>query len=121
MHPSNVNDKTDDYHNPQGQNYGQNDNPRQGQNDNLVDQSSMRVNITVSKRLIQQADDIAKAEYTTRSDIIRQALLEYLRKPESLQKLAANITGRDVVLQCFLDDYQKRHPDQRPDPNPNEA
>lgn len=92
MHPSNPNDKSDDYHKPNGQ-------------------DSMRINITVSKRLVKQADDMAKAEYTTRSDIVRQALMGYLRKPESLQKLAANITGRDVVLQCFLDDYQKRHPD----------
>ncbi len=100
MHPSNANDKTDDYHKPQ-------------------DQNSMRVNVTVSRRLIKQADDMAKAEYTTRSDIIRQALIEYLRKPESLQKLAANITGRDVVLQCFLDDYQKRHPNTKSDSDPN--
>lgn len=67
--------------------------------------------ITVPTALIRQIDHLAKADYATRSDVIRTALTEYLRKPQNLQKLAAGITGKDVVLQNFLDEYKRTHPE----------
>lgn len=40
---------------------------------------SQTVNITVPKELLKQVDALAKRDYTSRSDIIRQALLAKIR------------------------------------------
>lgn len=40
---------------------------------------STRINLTISPRLLQHLDEAADKDYTTRSEIIRQALLWYLR------------------------------------------
>lgn len=40
---------------------------------------SKTVNITVPKELLKQVDALAKRDYTSRSDIIRQALLAKIR------------------------------------------
>jgi|GEM_PF-3475781 len=40
---------------------------------------STRINLTISKALLEQVDQAAAQDYTNRSDIIRQALLWYLR------------------------------------------
>jgi Arc/MetJ-type ribon-helix-helix transcriptional regulator len=42
---------------------------------------SQTINITVPKELLKQVDALAVQDYTSRSDIIRQALLEKLRRP----------------------------------------
>jgi Arc/MetJ-type ribon-helix-helix transcriptional regulator len=42
--------------------------------------SSQTVNITIPKELLKQVDALAKRDYTSRSDIIRQALLAKIRK-----------------------------------------
>lgn len=40
---------------------------------------SVRINLTISKALLQRIDEAAKQDYTTRSDVIRQGVLFYLR------------------------------------------
>lgn len=42
---------------------------------------SQTVNITLPKELLKRVDALAKSDYTSRSDIIRQALLDKIRKP----------------------------------------
>lgn len=58
--------------------------------------ASVRTNITIAKPLLTLVDEAAQKEYTTRSDIIRTALLWYLRPqgrelerldPEEIYKL----------------------------------
>lgn len=44
-------------------------------------QQSQTINITVPKALLKQVDALAKRDYTSRSDIIRQALLDKIRRP----------------------------------------
>ena len=44
--------------------------------------NSQTVNITIPRELLKQVDALAKRDYTSRSDIIRQALLRRIRKPE---------------------------------------
>lgn len=44
---------------------------------------SQTVNITIPKELLKKVDALAKRDYTSRSDIIRQALLRQVRqKPQ---------------------------------------
>ena len=43
--------------------------------------TSQTVNITIPKELLKQVDALAKRDYTSRSDVIRQALLERIRRP----------------------------------------
>ena len=47
---------------------------------------SKTVNITLPKELLQRVDALAKRDYTSRSDIIRQALLDKVRKPVELDE-----------------------------------
>lgn len=42
-------------------------------------QNATRINISMSHLLIDEIDKVAEAEYTTRSDIIRMAVLWYIR------------------------------------------
>ncbi|MDB5170759.1 MAG: hypothetical protein JWO35_453 [Candidatus Saccharibacteria bacterium] len=41
--------------------------------------ATTRINLTISKQLLTEVDKAAEHDYTTRSDIIRTALLSYLR------------------------------------------
>ncbi len=43
------------------------------------------INITVPRELLKQVDALAKRDYTSRSDIIRQALLDKIRRPANRQ------------------------------------
>ena len=43
-----------------------------------------KINVTIPDRLLLQIDRIAKEDYTSRSDIIRQALLFYIRSSASV-------------------------------------
>jgi metal-responsive CopG/Arc/MetJ family transcriptional regulator len=43
-------------------------------------QRTQAINITIPKELLVQVDNLAKQDFTSRSDIIRQALLDKLRK-----------------------------------------
>lgn len=42
-------------------------------------QRSQAINITVPRELLKKVDELAKHDYTSRSDIIRQALLDKIR------------------------------------------
>lgn len=41
---------------------------------------SQTINITVPKELLRMVDVLARQEYTSRSDVIRQSLLDRIRK-----------------------------------------
>jgi metal-responsive CopG/Arc/MetJ family transcriptional regulator len=41
---------------------------------------SQAINITIPKELLKKVDDLAKRDYTSRSDVIRQALLDKVRR-----------------------------------------
>lgn len=40
---------------------------------------SVRINVTISKSLLKMVDEAAMRDFTTRSDLIRMALLWYIR------------------------------------------
>lgn len=42
---------------------------------------SQTVNITIPRELLKKVDSLADRDYTSRSDIIRQALLDKIRQP----------------------------------------
>lgn len=44
---------------------------------------SRTVNITIPTALLKKVDALAERDYTSRSDIIRQALLDKIRKPQT--------------------------------------
>jgi len=48
----------------------------------MATNKSQTVNITVPKALLKRVDALAKRDYTSRSDVIRQALLDKIRKNE---------------------------------------
>ena len=48
----------------------------------MASNKSQTVNITVPRELLKQVDALAKRDYTSRSDIIRQAMLEKIRRPQ---------------------------------------
>ncbi len=41
---------------------------------------SVKITLTIQESLLKRVDDTAKRDYTSRSDVIRQALLDYLRQ-----------------------------------------
>ncbi len=85
------------------------------------------ISLTLPEELLTQIDELAKRDYATRSDIIRQAALNYVResgiseveikktpapkkpKPQrDMKKLAKKypqVMPGDVQLLEFLDDY----------------
>lgn len=50
--------------------------------------STIRINLTISRNLLAKVDEAAGQDFTSRSDIIRIALLSYLR--------SAGRTGLDI-------------------------
>ena len=65
--------------------------------------NSQTVNITVPKALLKRVDALAKRDYTSRSDIIRQALLQRLRKPEELDEWGDPVSENWQTLVDFRD------------------
>jgi metal-responsive CopG/Arc/MetJ family transcriptional regulator len=58
-----------------------------------------QIHMTIAADLLDQIDDIAIKDFTTRSSIFRIALLEYVRKSINATKLQAqDEPGRDVEL-----------------------
>jgi metal-responsive CopG/Arc/MetJ family transcriptional regulator len=47
---------------------------------------SQTINISLPEELVSQVDKVAKAEYTNRSEFIRQALVKKLKSEQSLQQ-----------------------------------
>ncbi len=43
---------------------------------------SIKITLTIPKSLLKQVEITAQRDYTTRSDVIRQALVDYLRQYE---------------------------------------
>lgn len=58
---------------------------------------TIRINLTISKALLERVDEAAKQDYTTRSDIIRVGLLWYLRP----QGRDLDQTDPDTVLKML--------------------
>jgi metal-responsive CopG/Arc/MetJ family transcriptional regulator len=72
------------------------------------------INISLSKQLVKIADNIAKEEYSSRSDLIRTALISYIETKKRWQKLFAygkNIAKekkfKEKDVEKFIDDYRK--------------
>ena len=76
-----------------------------------ISSGTKRILLTISTELLKQVDDVAARDYASRSGVIRLALLEYLRKPENIDKRAAVGAGRDVALERFLEDFKKENPE----------
>lgn len=68
-------------------------------------QNFARINISMSQQLIDEIDKIAEDEYTTRSDIIRTAVLWYIRpqgrqlKNASPEQILRTLQRRMVMKQ----------------------
>jgi metal-responsive CopG/Arc/MetJ family transcriptional regulator len=79
--------------------------------------ASRIINMTVPEELLREADEVAKAEGRTRSELFREAVRRYLKQRDKkdstqvLSRLAAlavkgpNLAAAD--LDCLL--YEKRH------------
>lgn len=71
-----------------------------------------RVNITIPDNLLLQVDEMATKDYTTRSDIIRQAVLFYMRSTAStlnkteVESLFKNMKNRQ--LKAYLNNITKK-------------
>lgn len=48
----------------------------------MANNKSQPINITVPSALLKRVDALARRDYTSRSDVIRQALLDKVRKTE---------------------------------------
>jgi len=57
-------------------------------------QQSQAINITIPKQLLQQVDELAKHDFTSRSDIIRQSLLDRIRRSQSVSSDAWGDEGK---------------------------
>ncbi|KXA93007.1 CopG family transcriptional regulator [candidate division MSBL1 archaeon SCGC-AAA259E17] len=56
-----------------------------------------RVNVRLPEKLVRETDGIAKARQKNRTDLIREALGEYLRKVEDEKKF------REEIVDLYLD------------------
>ncbi len=56
---------------------------------------SQTVNITIPKALLKQVDALAKRDYTSRSDVIRQALLQRIRQESGKKPEVVFVGKRD--------------------------
>lgn len=45
-------------------------------------EGSVKISLTIPQQLLKRVDSTAQLDYTTRSDVIRQALVDYLRAYE---------------------------------------
>ena len=55
--------------------------------------SSQAFNITLPKELVAKVDKLAKANYTSRSDIIRRALVKEVRGQDDEWQVVADFTS----------------------------
>jgi metal-responsive CopG/Arc/MetJ family transcriptional regulator len=53
--------------------------------------STKSINITIPIELLTQLDQVSLREYTTRSDIIRQAVLDYIRNLPPVPRLMTEV------------------------------
>ena len=57
-----------------------------------------RVNLRLPDELVEKTDILAKLEYKNRTDVIKSALSEYLRRVETTMQL------REKAVESYLDD-----------------
>lgn len=70
----------------------------------MATNKSQTVNITVPSELLKQVDALAKRDFTSRSDIIRQALLDKIRRPIKTEELDEfGDEGRWDIIADFRD------------------
>jgi hypothetical protein len=50
------------------------------------DLQSVKITIAINSELLNIIDYLAKRDYTTRSGILRQALIEFVRQPKNMPK-----------------------------------
>ena len=58
---------------------------------------SQTINISLPASLLKQVDQLVKEEYSTRSDLIRQALLEKIQRWQEWQDIFAYGKKRGVI------------------------
>jgi metal-responsive CopG/Arc/MetJ family transcriptional regulator len=54
--------------------------PRKTRRKNTSKLGSVKITLTIPELLLGDVDNTAKLDYTTRSDVIRQALVDYIRQ-----------------------------------------
>lgn len=58
----------------------------------------IRINLNLDEELLKQIKDLAIRDYLTRSELIRQAILEYIRKPGNyIEKTHNNELAQDEL------------------------
>ncbi len=70
-----------------------------------LDLSTKQINFTISVRQLKEIDELAIRDYCTRSDIIRVALTEYMRKPANASQ-PSKTPGSDPALEQVLRDFE---------------
>lgn len=63
------------------------------------------INLRMPHQLVLQVDDLAGRNFTSRSEIIRIALLEYLRKPANMPSSNDN-PGQDSELAQVVEEFR---------------
>ena len=58
----------------------------------------MRIDLRLPNELVEKTDILAKLEYKNRTEVVRNALAEYLRKIETTMQL------REKAVESYLDD-----------------
>lgn len=71
--------------------------------DEEQDYRTIKISLAAPQGLLKRVDRLAKLNYTSRSDILRQALLEYTRKPENNLDLRAEQAELNLVRVDFPD------------------
>lgn len=64
----------------------------------MNENQSLRIGLTIPARLLKAVDNLALRHYATRSDILRVALVEFMKKSENAPR------APDSVLNVLADD-----------------
>lgn len=68
--------------------------------------TSQRVTITLDKSLLKMIDNLARYDYASRSDVIRQAIAEYMR--DSSRRLIADPDS--IATDKMYEAIKEKHP-----------
>jgi metal-responsive CopG/Arc/MetJ family transcriptional regulator len=71
---------------------------------------SQKISVSLPTSLIQQMDKWANYEYTNRSDVIRTALLEFLRDPSRLIVTDPESIVTDKMYELIKDEHPYLNP-----------
>jgi len=74
-----------------------------------------KITLTIPKLLLEQVDITAERDYTTRSDVIRQALADYLRQYERATgglepEAALKILRRRLAMAHLNETFKREKP-----------